>query len=128
MWGIEPRRHVTLLSNVATCVSRNQAEGFRQTQQQHQQHPEAGSTRSEFGEVPQLRDKIPDSCDKSVSLKSLGGVKVGESSCSLQRGSETAQHGCRPEDPCDQSGPILVSLVGSLAMKSAVFLRVWMRV
>lgn len=54
-WGIEPRRHVTLLSKVATCVSRNQAEGFRQTRQQHQQHPEAGSTRS--GEVPQLRVK-----------------------------------------------------------------------
>lgn len=87
---MEPRRHVTLLSNVATCVSRNQAEGFTQTRQQHQQHPEAGSTRSEFGEVPRVRMKrgtgsTPRQSCKSVSLKSLGGVKGGESSCSLQQ-------------------------------------------
>lgn len=57
------------------------------------------STRS--GEVPQLQEKPnnnPRQLCQSVSLESLGGVGVGESSCSLQRGSETAQHGCRPED------------------------------
>lgn len=86
MWNVFPGTRQTVSTTTTTTTT-----------------SEAGSTRPEFGEVRKLH-AIKQGTEyssrqlwKNVIVKSLGGVKVGESSCSFQDGSETAQRGCRPE-------------------------------
>lgn len=104
-WGNRtesPLRHVTHISE-RKCEMCFQEPGRRFQTTTTTTTSGAGSTRLEFGEVRKLHairqepEYSSRQLSKSVIVKSLGGVKVGESSCSFQDGSETAQHGCRPE-------------------------------
>lgn len=61
-----PLRHVTLLSEVEKCVSRNQADDFRQ-KQQHLKLDPLDSSSEKFRNSTRLKKKpntVPDNCRK----------------------------------------------------------------